>query len=200
MDEKKKEGLERPHVVDGIKEYDNPLPAWWVWIFVLTIVFGLGYMAYYHIGNGTSLDEQLAADLAPGEQTSDSTSPASSSDSDPATSPPPARLDMAAMVKNPEVLAAGKSHYDTYCSPCHLPDLGGQIGPNLTDDFWIHGCTTEDIVRTIEEGVPDKGMAAWGPILGKKKIHEVTAYILSKRESTPAKPKESQGAPCQWTP
>ena len=65
MDEKKKEGLERPHVVDGIKEYDNPLPAWWVWIFVLTIVFGLGYMAYYHLGNGTSLDEQLAADLAP---------------------------------------------------------------------------------------------------------------------------------------
>ena len=77
-------------------------------------------------------------------------------------------------------------------------DLGGQIGPNLTDEYWLHGCDPESIVKTITDGVPAKGMAAWGPMLGNKKIVEVTAYILSKVGSSPENAKEPQGEKCQW--
>ena len=197
MDEQKQENLERPHVVDGIKEYDNPLPGWWVGLFLVTIVFSFVYLIYYHFGSGTSLDDQLAADIKVSqEQVMAKAANTTESDSGAGST----TVDVSAMLKDDKVLAAGKTSYDTYCSPCHRPDMGGQIGPNLVDDFWLHGCSSKDIFKSIDKGIPDKGMAAWGPILGEKKVWEATAYIISKIGSKPPNPKEPQGEECKWTP
>lgn len=174
-DESKEKDLERPHVVDGIKEYDNPLPSWWVGLFIFTIIFGCGYMAYYHFGSGSSLEENLHADLSQSQKATETAEQVVHSDKGPNQTKPPSQNetdDLAAKVGEQAVINAGKAHYDTYCSPCHLPDLGGQIGPNLVDEYWLHGCTPKEIVKVIETGVVEKGMAAWGPILGKKKIIE----------------------------
>ena len=199
MDDQKQGGLERPHVVDGIKEHDNPLPSWWVGLFIVTIIFSLIYMVYFHFGGGTSLEQQLVADLQANkkEQDTEQASPASSTSEGEAVKE---SVDVGAMLKDAKALAAGKTSYDTYCSPCHRPDMGGQIGPNLVDHYWIHGCSPKDIYKTIDKGIPEKGMAAWGPIIGEQKGWELTAYIISKVGSQPPNPKEPQGKECKWTP
>jgi len=100
------------------------------------------------------------------------------------------------MSRNSTFVAAGRDVFTTNCVACHLASLRGKdespaaIGPNLTDDVWIHGGKPAEIRHTIEQGVTDKGMPVWGPILGDRKIVEVVAYILSHHqppaEMTPA--------------
>ncbi|MFK7826348.1 MAG: cbb3-type cytochrome c oxidase N-terminal domain-containing protein [Oligoflexales bacterium] len=197
MDDQKQENLERPHVVDGIKEFDNPLPSWWIGLFVFTIIFSFIYMAYYHFGDGTSLEQQLAVDAKHSkEQVMSNSSSTGQGDQQSGS----ASVDLPSMLKDDKVLAAGKTSYSTYCSPCHRPDMGGQIGPNLVDDFWLHGCSSKDIFKSIDKGIPDKGMAAWGPIMGEQKVWELTTLIISKLGSKPPNPKEPQGEECKWTP
>ena len=189
--------VERPHVVDGIKEYDNPLPTWWIGLFIFTIIFGIAYLYYFHLGSGQSLTAKLNEEMV----IEKNTKLAATQDSM-QTKEASQDLDgeFATLVQDGAVVAAGKAHYDSFCSPCHLADLGGQIGPNLVDDHWLYGCSPSDIIKTIRDGQPAKGMAAWGPILGNQKIKEVTAYIISKKGSQPATAKAPQGELCTWTP
>ena len=81
--------------------------------------------------------------------------------------------------RNPSAVTAGKTVFDTTCASCHKPDLLGLIGPNLKDKEWIHGGHPMDAMKTISNGVLDKGMPAWGSVLGNQKITEVNAYIFS---------------------
>lgn len=145
---------------DGIEEYDNPLPAWWLGILYGSIVFAVVYGLDYHYVRPTS---QAAAWQTEMED---------------AAVRWPARTPVV-LGKTPETIAAGKAVYDSTCVGCHGVDLHGGVGPDLTDATWIHGGTLEAITATITNGVPEKGMITWGPILGPEKIGQAAAYIHS---------------------
>ena len=166
----------RPHAYDGIQEYDKRLPNWWLYTLYVTVVFWVGYWGYYEwfrVGPGSAAS--VTAELAKIEAQRLSA----------------AKLDDDALWKmsqNATFVTAGKVVYDANCSACHLPSLRGKsenavaIGPDLTDTKWVHGGTPTEIYAIIEKGVLAKGMPTWGPVLGGRKIGEVTAYILSKHK------------------
>lgn len=170
------------HDYDGIKEYDNPLPSWWVWLFILTIVWTVGYIPYYHFGPGKLPSELWQANMQ-----------AYLEAHPPVTLP---GLDVLEGIGKDETkIAAGKAVYDVRCASCHAPDGGGLVGPNLTDDFALHGWGMEPIARTVLDGVPEKGMQAWKSTLSLDEILAVSAYVKSLRGKTAATPKAAQGDP-----
>ena len=184
MTEQKGNERLRPHSADGIQEYDNPLPGWWVTLLYISIVFAAGYLVVYHlVGTGTSLEgaykEAIQAEKAP--KTPDGSAAAV-----------PAQ-DLKTRVKDPAAIAAGKEIFTTNCSPCHGQLGEGIIGPNLTDEYWLHGGDVASIIKTVTLGVPDKGMISWQPILGDKKIEQAVAYILTLNGTHPPKAKAPQG-------
>ncbi len=147
---------------DGIEEYDNPLPDWWLGLFFLTAVYGVGYGIHFHFIAGHSQaslydSEVAAAKLQWPELTAKAVADAS-----------------------PESLKLGEEMFTANCVSCHKADLSGGIGPNLKDTEWLHGGEFDDIVNTISDGVLAKGMPQWGPILGPKKVAALSSYILSK--------------------
>jgi len=167
------------HDADGIKELDNLLPRWWVWLFWFCNVFGLAYMFYFHVFNWGDLqaaayvkearagDEIKSAALAKFEGNLGELQPS----------------------KEPAVLSQGQQVFMTYCAPCHRNDGGGLVGPNLCDDYWIHGATYLDNLRTIINGVPEKGMLTWRGVLKPNEIQNVASFIYSLRGSNPPNPK-----------
>lgn len=158
--------LERGHSAeyDGIEEYDNPLPDWWVGMFVLCSIWAVIYGVNFHFVAGDSQEKWYDEEVALAK----------------ATWP---ELDKkAAFDDKPETLAKGKEAFEKNCVSCHTPALTGGIGPNLIDDRWIHGSEFEKITATIDAGVSAKGMPAWGPILGPQTIAAVASYVLSKNE------------------
>ncbi|MBT6240180.1 MAG: cytochrome C [Verrucomicrobia bacterium] len=174
-----KDPLLMSHEADGIKELDNQLPRWWVWLFNFCILFSIAYVLYYHVlGIGVNsaeayefemeiANEQKAAALEKFDmrmETMESSSVAS-------------------------VLAAGEKTYIVSCSPCHGPQGQGLVGSNLTDDYWIHGSEFKDTLRTISNGVPDKGMIAWKDSMQPSEIYAVASYILTLRGTDPPNPK-----------
>ncbi len=186
----KKRDIIRPYKVDGIEEYDNPMPRWWVGLFYGCIAFSAVYLGYYHFGSGSSLEDELklekerpAAEVAHSTNTNNGTALA--------TDAPKAPL--AERLKEADTIAAGKVIYDTNCFPCHGQHGEGGIGPNLTDNYWIHGGKPEDVIKTVAAGVPDKGMVSWQPILGDLKVEQVVAYLLTLQGTNPANAKAPQG-------
>ena len=126
------------HDYDGIQEYDNPLPSWWVGMFFLTIIFAVFYIPYYATGMGASPEADYEADMQEWVKLH-----------------PPVNLaseeEMAELVKDPEQIAQGKKIFDEKCMACHAPDGGGLVGPNLTDAYWLHGGKPTEIAKTIFE-------------------------------------------------
>jgi len=174
------------HEYDGIQEYDNPMPRWWLWTFYATIAFSV---AYYFLpwpfgeGEGTIAQYEAAMERA-------STRAA-------------ALAPMAVVVTNEELrslvsvstaLADGKAVYDTNCSACHRADGGGLIGPNLTDSYWIHGGSPVEIHQLIAEGVLAKGMPGWDRIIGPDQLNNVTAYLISMQGTNPPNAKAPEGS------
>lgn len=105
----------------------------------------------------------------------------------------PGRAAIPSLEGNPEAIAAGKGIYSANCSPCHGTGGQGGIGPNLTDDYWLHGHTRKDIVNVVTQGVPAKGMIAWKAILNPWKIQQVAAFVGSLKDSNPPNAKAPQG-------
>lgn len=153
---------------DGIEEFDNPLPDWWIGLFWLSVCWGASYFLYFTVlGDGTQADwydEEVAA----------------------AEKRWPDLVAKPTADRSPETLAAGGAVFKSTCMSCHGANLEGGIGPNLTDAEWIHGGDFESVVSTISDGVAAKGMPSWGPILGPKKIAAVASFILSKGGTAPA--------------
>jgi cytochrome c oxidase cbb3-type subunit 3 len=154
---------------DGIDEYDNPLPDWWVGLFWLTIVWAIGYGVHYHFIANRSFEQALADEMAAAEVRWPAEAAAAAA---------------AAAAENftvtPDLVSAGEQVYNTQCLACHAANLEGLIGPSFVDDEWIHGGTVSDILRIIREGVPEKGMVPWGPILSAQQINEVAAFIVQR--------------------
>ena len=177
------------HDADGIRELDNNLPRWWVWLFYLTIIFAFCYMGYYHVLHAGDL--QIAAyekDWKRGEAIKVA-----------ALTQFEASLVTLEPSKAPVVLAKGDHIFHTLCAPCHRADGGGLVGPNLCDDYWIHGSNFVDNLRTIMNGVPDKGMLTWKGVLKPSEIHAVGSYIYTLRGTHPLNPKppENQQQPAK---
>lgn len=158
----------RPHVFDGIAEYDKRLPNWWLMTLYGSIAFAVVYwMATQHFGRGSdgervtaAVQEIRAAKLAAAGDYTDAT--------------------LWEMSRNATVVAAGETIYKTNCIACHGDRLQGGIGFNLADATWVHGGKPTEVLKTVNEGVIVKGMIAWGPVLGPKKTAEAVAFILSK--------------------
>jgi len=171
---------------DGILEEDNPMPRWWVRLFQASVVFAVAYMAWYHLPwfPSVSQEEEFQRGLEaltgkPGDKPAQAAAGANTS--------LPERAKDAASVTRGQVLFA------TNCASCHGADGGGVVGPNLADAAWMHGRTAPALEKVIGEGVPAKGMPAWGSILGAAKIIDLTAYIASLQGTKPATPKPPQG-------
>lgn len=176
---------EKFHEYDGIIEHDNPLPMWWLWTFFLTIIFAFLYFLHYQLGGGATLQDELKTAMTQLEKqqaTSVASAPMETEDT------------LKEAFSKDGVVNAGVAVFESKCASCHGQQLQGLIGPNLTDKFWIHGKGTRmDIVKVIREGVAEKGMPPWGPVLKKEEVYSVAAYILSKKGSNPPGAKAPQG-------
>lgn len=167
------------HEADGIKELDNLLPRWWVWLFYLTILFAVVYMIYYHVLRlGDLQTAQFDREFKKGEQIKAA-----------ALAKFEASLASLEPEKDPVMLAKGQQTFSMLCAPCHRADAGGLVGPNLTDDYWIHGSNFVDNLHIIINGVPEKGMLSWKSMLKPSEIHTVASYIYTLRGSNPPNPK-----------
>jgi cytochrome c oxidase cbb3-type subunit III len=187
MNETRKGAPLLEHEADGIKELDNLLPRWWVWLFYLSTIFAIAYMFYYHV---LSLgDLQIAAykkDAQKGEQIKNAAIASFESS-----------LGTLSPVQDTPSLDKGQVVYTQMCAPCHRADGGGLVGPNLCDDYWIHGSNYIDNLKVIINGVPEKGMLTWRGVLKPAEIQAVASYIYAFRGTSPANPKppENQKQP-----
>jgi cytochrome c oxidase cbb3-type subunit 3 len=156
------------HEYDGIEEADNELPKWWVAVFIGTVLFGGGYYFVYEKFHMQPSPAQELAVIA-AERAKNT---GSYSDSE-----------LLAAAGNPKAVEAGKLAYNTNCVACHGAKSEGNIGPNLTDSQWLHGGAPSSIFATIRDGVPAKGMPTWGAILGTQGVRDVTAFVLTVRNT-----------------
>lgn len=172
------------HNYDGIEELDNSLPKWWINLFYLTILFSAGYVVYYVLGDGPSLLKEYEIQKNKAElATLSQLSQVKVATED----------ELRALLKQPNRIQQGKAAFQVRCVSCHGAHGEGGIGPNLTDDYWIHGGKMTDIVRTITQGAADKGMPPWGPVISQEEIHSLSAYIKSIRGTNPPNAKAPQG-------
>ena len=178
---KKDRDLIRPYEADGIQEFDNPMPGWWVLTLWLTIIFSVIYMIYYHVLDKGSLLEELAEGRKQQQELQVKAGAAA------------AVVPLTERLQDQANIAAGKPIYATNCAACHGPEGQGTVGPNLTDAYWLNGGSPEAVWKSVSVGIPAKGMMAWKPVLGDQKVTEVTAYILSLRGTSPPNPKAAQG-------
>ncbi len=184
MSQKKDELLS--HEYDGIREFDNALPRWWLYGFYFTIIFSIVYVLNYHVlptplmgKPGMLAEYQAELDEA-----------AALAASRPKAAGPSADL---VALTDADSLAKGQAIFegDHLCQACHRKDLGGMVGPNLTDDLWIHGCSPTDLVKNVAEGFPTLGMLPYGSgsKLSDEELLQVVSYILSKQGSNPEGPR-----------
>ncbi|NNF29225.1 MAG: c-type cytochrome [Gemmatimonadetes bacterium] len=151
---------------DGIDEYDNPLPDWWLGLFLFTIVWALGYAVHYHFIADRSAVKELAAEVAAAEARW-----------------PAQAAEIGDFAVTPTAVAAGQELFQVNCVVCHGANLEGLIGPSLVDEEWLHGGTRESVLSTIGDGVLDKGMPNWGALLGTDKVNQLAAYVISQYET-----------------
>lgn len=186
------------HEYDGIRELDNHMPFWWLWLFFVTIVFGVLYLLYYQVlGWGPTQIEEYEQEVAVAEAKF-----GSPEDSNPVDA-------FAWSVNNEDTdIASGKELFMSsaqLCYSCHGNNAQGMVGPNLTDEYWIHGCQPKEIAASIIHGFPDKGMLAYGSgtKISNEKVQQLVSYIASLQGTEPADAKEadmSRAQPCSEGP
>jgi cytochrome c oxidase cbb3-type subunit 3 len=173
------------HDYDGIKELDNTLPPWWVYLFYGCIVFAVVYLVRFEIMGGDNQETELKNEMAQAKiEVAEYMK----------TAPDLMDEKTVTLLTDPADLAAGKVIYTTNCVACHRPDAGGQIGPNLTDEQWILGGGIKNVFHTLVNGGRDgKGMISWKATLKPKEMQKVASYVLSLRGTNPVDPKAPEG-------
>lgn len=182
----REEEIMTDHEYDGIKELDNHLPPWWVWLGYGTIIFAIIYTGYYHFSDfGMSQEQEYAAEMAYAKNQKEDAAKKLASVFDESN---------VKVVTDPVKLAEGKDIYMKNCVACHSADGGGTVGPNLADNYFIHGGTPTEQYEVIKNGVLDKGMLAWKDQFSPFQMQNVMSYIETElKGTTPAKPKAPQG-------
>jgi cytochrome c oxidase cbb3-type subunit 3 len=171
------------HEYDGIKEYDNPLPRWWVNVFWATFVFSIGYIFHYHLSpRGETVSQHYAHEMAEARE----------AEAKRAVGSKVSEEALAKLMANKELMQDAKALFSQRCAACHADRGQGLIGPNLTDDHWIHGHgTLMDIYNVVNDGVQAKGMPAWGRQLTPIELGKVVAFVGTIRNTNvPGKPPE----------
>lgn len=173
------------HEYDGIQELNNPTPAWFMWLFYLTIGFAVCYLLIYHVfGVGQLQYAEYKTEMAVAAKEKEAYLAKSANRVDENT---------VKLTADPAVIASGQSIFKQNCVPCHGDHAQGVVGPNLTDDFWLHGGKINDLFKTIKYGVTAKGMPTWEKQLSPKQISDVANYVKSLHGTHPAGAKEPQG-------
>ncbi|MCV6628339.1 MAG: c-type cytochrome [Flavobacteriaceae bacterium] len=173
------------HDYDGIKELDNKLPPWWLYLFYITIVFAAVYLVRYHILDADPQKLEFEKEVAAAQIAIEEYK---------AANPDLISIDNVELLTDAGDLSAGKSVFATNCVACHQADGGGGIGPNLTDNKWILGGGIKNVFKTISEGGRDgKGMVSWKQTLNPREMAQVASYVLTFVGTTPANPKEAEG-------
>lgn len=179
------EALLLHHDYDGIKELDNHLPPWWLGMFYGCIVFGVIYLLNYHVWHWSPLsaeEYEIAMTEAAQEKSARQSTTADQIDEN------------SVVILTAETdVERGKTIYTGSCAVCHGQIGEGGVGPNLTDEYWLHGGSINDVFKTIKYGVTDKGMIAWEGTLKPTDIQQVSSYIISLQGSSPANAKAPQG-------
>lgn len=173
------------HTYDGIQELDNPTPVWFNALFYSTIVFAIGYLLIYHVfGWGMNQEQEYLAEMQAAEVQRMEYLATSGTNIDENN----VELDL-----SPEMVIPGQEIYLQSCGVCHGNQGEGMIGPNLTDEYWLHGGDIKDIFRVVKYGVPDKGMVPWESSLTPVQIAQVSNFIASIMGTNPPNPKDPQG-------
>ena len=173
------------HEFDGIHELDNPTPAWFMALFYSTIVFAVCYLLIYHVfGVGQLQDAEYKTEMAIANKEKEAFLAKSANNIDESS---------VKISTDATLISDGKAIFIASCSPCHGAAGQGVVGPNLTDDYWLHGGSIGSVFKTIKYGVTDKGMPNWDKQLSPKQIASVANYIKSIHGSSPANPKAPQG-------
>lgn len=173
------------HDYDNIQELDNPIPAWFNWLFYGSVIFAFVYLLNFHVFKiGKLQDEEYTIEMkqAAAEKEAYLAKVGNMVDEN------SVKID-----KSAEVLAAGKAIFVQNCVACHGQNGEGIVGPNLTDEYWLHGGKINNVFRTIKYGVPDKGMISWEKQLSPKQISDVANFIESLKGTNPPNPKAPQG-------
>jgi cytochrome c oxidase cbb3-type subunit III len=169
---------------DGIKELDNRVPPWFNYLFYGSIVFAVIYMLVYHVfetGKLQVAEYTEEIELARLQQEQLAKSGAFITE------------ETVTFVRDSDAIEKGKQLYTTHCVACHAADGGGLIGPNLTDDYWIHGGGIKNVFKVVKYGVPAKGMIPWQTQLNPSEIQSVSSFILTLKGTDPQNPKQPEG-------
>lgn len=177
--------IDMGHDYDGIRELDNKLPGWWLYGFYLTIIVGVIYLYRYHIAETAPLSKQEFENAwKKGEEQKAAFLAKSANNVDENT---------VKLITDATALSSAKTIFISVCSACHGKEGQGGVGPNLTDDYWIHSGGIKDIFKTIKYGWPEKGMKSWQDDYSPMQIAQLTSYVKSLRGTNPPNPKEKQG-------
>lgn len=173
------------HVYDGIAEQNNPMPDWWVGLFILCIIFAAIYWLHYQVGGGPTLKQEYAQAMNDYKIEVEKNAGRITVDTE---------ENLMAYMKSENAIHEGGELFATKCAMCHGADLEGKIGPNLTDKFWLIGDGSRlSIVQSIKKGSAAKGMPPWETMLKPNEIKDVATYVYSKIGSKPANPKAPEG-------
>ncbi len=182
------------HELDGIKEYDNPMPGWLMAIWWGSLIFSVAYLIFYALsfGEGTMEAEyrgqtQVALDQVQAHF-----------DANPLVPPSPA--DLLAGAADPAVTGVGATRFAKSCASCHGEKAQGLIGPNLTDDRWLHGGSVEQVFQSVAKGWPAKGMPPWGRAMKPDELAAVVSFVRSLQGSNPPNPRAPEGDPVKPEP
>ncbi len=179
------------HNYDGIQEYDNALPNWWLATFIGTVIFGSIYWLHYSFGGGPTLQDEFKQEM---EQIEHAQSASQNGVHAHNHGTDESEEELVKKLNSAGVLASGKAVFDSKCASCHGDKLQGLIGPNLVDEYWIHGKgRITDIMSVVSQGVPEKGMPMWSSMLKEEEIESVSVFIKSHQGDKPASPKAPQG-------
>ena len=172
------------HAYDDIRELDNKIPPWFNYLFYGSIIFSIFYMINYHIlSSGDVQATEYKEELQFAEmQRIELVKSGALLDENTLTA-----------LKDAAAIKSGKEIFLKNCTVCHTESGAGLVGPNLTDDYWIHGGGIKDIYIVIKEGVPNKGMISWNQQLNPRQIQEVSSFILTLRGTNPSNPKAPEG-------
>ncbi|MFN8251707.1 MAG: cbb3-type cytochrome c oxidase N-terminal domain-containing protein [Ferruginibacter sp.] len=172
------------HDYDGIKELDNALPPWWKYGFYITIVVAFIYIGYYHtFGSGKSPFQEYTAEMDRAKIEKEAYDAQNKDKIDESNVP----------MANADGLAKAKQIFGEKCWPCHGKLGEGGAGPNLTDDYWIHKGSLNDIYKSIKTGYPDKGMQSWATNYSPKEMSFLASYIKTLHGTNPPNAKAPQG-------
>lgn len=177
--------VELNHNYDGIRELDNVLPPWWVYLFYATILFGGIYLVRFHILGDYTQEEEFVTEMQIARAEVEKYK---------LTAPDLMDKNKVTLLTDATSIAKGKELYTTNCVACHKADGGGAIGPNLTDEHWIMGGGIKNVFNTIMEGGREgKGMVAWKTTIKPSDIQKIASYILTLQGTSPKEAKAPEG-------